>query len=291
MAAQHSPTLRLAPLDASLASCGGSARFLVVGDATAAPVHAIIPDPGVALPPRVTRPPDRPFRLHILHINDLHGRVSQVEHPDSLPVLSRIAGRLAELRRRCQDDPDAAVLMLSAGDELAGSAFDDGAACSATHPVYHLYSRMGVDVVALGNHDLGPGVAWLAGSLRKHARFPVLAANLAPTPALAGLVHPAALLVTKGVRVGIVGLLTPAQAQQRPPIVGVAGVHPFLPGQARDAVSRLLKPFRQPRDFPQIAVVGQGVISRPQATVCEEGQRDGLVGLQALRQLPGGFGQ
>ena len=127
-----------------------------------------------------------------------------------------MAGRLNELRRRCQGDPDAAVLMLSAGDELAGSVFDDLPNGAVAHPVYHLYSQMGVDAVALGNHDLDPGAAWLAAAIRGHARFPVLAANLAPTPLLEGLVHPAALLVVKGVRVGVVGLTTPAQAQGRP---------------------------------------------------------------------------
>lgn len=216
MAAQHSPTLRLAPLDTSPASGAGSARYLLAGDATAAPVEAIVPDPGVALPPRVPRPPDRPFRLHILHINDLHGRISQFEHPGSPPVLSRIAGRLAELRRRCQEDPNSAVLMLSAGDELAGSVFDDVSANGVLHPVYHLYSRMGLDAAALGNHDLDLGPARLADAIRRHARFPVLAANLAPTPELAGLVHPAALWVVKGLRVGLVGLTTPARAEARP---------------------------------------------------------------------------
>jgi 2',3'-cyclic-nucleotide 2'-phosphodiesterase (5'-nucleotidase family) len=139
-----------------------------------------------------------------------------VEHPDSPPILARVAGRLAELRRCCQDDSDSAVLMFSAGDELAGSVFDDATAGAVSHPVYHLYSRMNLDAVALGNHDLDRGPTWLAGSIRCHARFPVLAANLAPAPELVGMVHPAALLVVKGLRVAVVGLATPAQAQKRP---------------------------------------------------------------------------
>jgi 2',3'-cyclic-nucleotide 2'-phosphodiesterase (5'-nucleotidase family) len=215
MAQQQPSTLRLAPVGAPSAAAEGGARFVLVGDATAAPIETILPDPGVTLPLRSRRRPDRPFRLRILHINDLHGCISQVEHPDSPPILARVAGRLAELRRRCHDDPDSAVLMLSAGDELAGSVFDDAAAGAVSHPVYHLYSQMGLDAAALGNHDLDLGPAWLARSIRSYARFPILAANLAPAPELAGLVHPAALLVAKGVRVGIVGLTTPAQAQKR----------------------------------------------------------------------------
>ncbi len=216
MVQQPSATLRLALFDTTSHPTDGIARLVLAGDATAAPIGAILPDPGVSLPPRTLRRPGRPFRLHILHINDLHGRISQFEHPASPPILARVAGRLAELRRRCQSDPDSAVLLLSAGDELAGSVFDDAAASAVDHPVYRLYSQMGLDAAALGNHDLDLGPAGLAGSVRGYARFPILAANLAPAAELSGLVHPAALLVTKGVRVGIVGLTTPAQAQKRP---------------------------------------------------------------------------
>jgi 2',3'-cyclic-nucleotide 2'-phosphodiesterase (5'-nucleotidase family) len=216
MAQQHSAILRLAPFDVSSDSIDSGARLLLAGDATAAPIKTILPDSGVSLPPRIPRHSDRPFRLRILHSNDLHGRISQVEHPDSPSILARVAGRLAELRRRCHDDPDSAVLMLSAGDELAGSVFDDVGANGLLHPVYHLYSRMRLDAAVLGNHDLDLGPARLAEAIRRHARFPMLAANLAATPELAGLVHPAALLVVKGVRVGLVGLTTPARAEARP---------------------------------------------------------------------------
>ncbi len=216
MVQQHSATLRLTPFDALSHPADGIARLVLAGDATAAPIETILPDSGVSLPSRIPRRPDRPFRLRILHINDLHGRISQVEHPDSPPILARVAGRLAELRRRCHNDPDSAVLMFSAGDELAGSAFDEAAAGPVAHPVYYLYSQMGLGAAALGNHDLDLGPAWLARSARSYAHFPILAANLAPCADLAGLVHPAALLVVKGVRVGIVGLTTPAQAHKRP---------------------------------------------------------------------------
>lgn len=207
-------TLRLLPIKSYAHSPVDRSCFVLDGSAVD-PVTAIVPASGVSLPPRVPRRPGRPFRLHILHINDLHGRVSQVEHPNSPPILARVAGRSAELRRSCQGAPDSAVLLLSAGDELGGSVFDDVGACALSHPMYHLYSQMGLDAAVLGNHDLDRGPVWLAGSIGDHARFPVLAANLAPTAALAGLVHPAALLVVKGVHVGVVGLTTPAQAQNR----------------------------------------------------------------------------
>ena len=209
--------LRLVRIGVPRSGAAENARFLFVGNA-AAPIEAIILDPDVAIPAPALPRPGRPFRLHVLHINDLHGRISQLELPGSPPILSRIAGRLQELRRRCQVDPNSAVLMLSAGDELAGSAFDDVAFGDIAHPVYHLYGPMGMDAVVLGNHDFDLGPARLAAAIRNHTHFPVLCANLAPSPELEGLVHPAALLVVKGVRVGIVGVTTPAQPQGWPDI-------------------------------------------------------------------------
>jgi 2',3'-cyclic-nucleotide 2'-phosphodiesterase (5'-nucleotidase family) len=48
----------------------------------------------------------------------------------------------------------------------------------------------------------------LARAIERDARFPLLSANLCASPALAGRVHPAALFVVKGLRVGLVGLTT-----------------------------------------------------------------------------------
>jgi 2',3'-cyclic-nucleotide 2'-phosphodiesterase (5'-nucleotidase family) len=219
MAQQQPSTLRFALVGAPSDATDGGARFVLFGDATAAPIEAILPDPGVTLPLRPRRRSGHPFRLHLLHLNDLHGHISRLEQPGSPPILSHVAGRVQQLHSHCQDDPLSAVLLLSAGDELAGSIFDDVGANGLLHPVYHLYSRMGLDAAVLGNHDLDLGPARLADTIRRHARFPVLAANLAPTPELAELVHPAALLVVKGVRVGLVGLTTPARAEARPGLV------------------------------------------------------------------------
>ena len=207
--------MRLEPVEPLASSADGVARFLLTGATPTSPITAIAPDTDAVFPAPRRRRLDRPFRLHILHLNDLHGRVSQVEQPTSPPILARVAGRLAEMRGRCEDDPNSAVLMLSAGDELAGSVFDDFSDGDAGHPVYDLYSQMGVDAVALGNHDLDLGSARLAAAIHRHARFPVLAANLAPTPELAGLVHPATILVTKGLRVGIVGQTTSSFLAER----------------------------------------------------------------------------
>ena len=53
---------------------GADALFLFHGNPAAAPVREIVTAPGAVLPGPPDIEPDRPFRLRLLHFNDLHGR-------------------------------------------------------------------------------------------------------------------------------------------------------------------------------------------------------------------------
>ncbi len=189
----------------------GAELFLLVGDPTAAPVQAIIPARGVTPPP----PPDLSggaFRLCILHFNDLHGQFSRSTRYGDRPVFSRMVWRVRELRRRSRDNPHLGVLFFSGGDDIVGSIYGEllGADPDAysVHAGYSLYSAAGVDAGLVGNHELDMGDRVLARAIERDARFPLLSANVCASPLLDGLVYPAALLVVKGVRVGIVGVTT-----------------------------------------------------------------------------------
>jgi 2',3'-cyclic-nucleotide 2'-phosphodiesterase (5'-nucleotidase family) len=194
--------------------------FLFTGNPTIASVREIIPDDGLILPPPRADLASRACRLKILHINDLHGHIVRFAMGGERPVLSRIVSRMREVRRQYQDDPDTAVLAMSAGDDLVGAIFDelmgDDSDSFALHAGYRLYSAAGIDASVLGNHDLDLGTDVLAQAIRKDARFPVLSANLVGCEQLTGLYYPAALLVTKGIRVGIIGLTTPGAVRQQP---------------------------------------------------------------------------
>lgn len=74
-------------------------------------------------------------------------------------------------------------------------------------------SEMGLDVMAIGNHDFDLGDLNLAQWIRQFANFPVLAANyrFGPSagvlePALADLVRETAVFNLQGLRVGVIGL-------------------------------------------------------------------------------------
>jgi 5'-nucleotidase / UDP-sugar diphosphatase len=202
------------------ANPSGVERYLIVGDATRRPIQSIAPAPGVTLPPPGVV--HTLFRLKILHINDLHGHIARLtpgpRPQDAFPILPRIVWRVRQQRAAAARDARTGVLFLTAGDDISGSAFDDllgrDVAGYQCHASYRLYAQAGVHAGCLGNHDLDMGPRLLAHAIRQEVNFPLLAANLTGDPDLGQVVHPAALLVVKGLRVGLIGLLTGAQVRQ-----------------------------------------------------------------------------
>jgi len=188
--------------------------FLIAGDASV-PVARILPDPDAILPARRAPSPQSPFRLRILHFNDLHGHIARFTPEGVQPVFSRMAWRIRQARDEVSRSDHVGLLVLSGGDDIGDSAFDElltpedgaGAAC---HPAYTLYAEAGVDAAVLGNHDFDRGLEPLARAISQ-APFPVLSANLRPAGDVSLPVYPAVLFVLRGVRVGIIGLTTRAE--------------------------------------------------------------------------------
>jgi len=213
-------TLRLLSAHPNPNGAAESQLYLFTGDATAAPIQTVELGPGVALPqsPGVVGPPE--FFLRIYHFNDLHGHLMRFPPGGEESVFSRLAWQLRSARQKFQADPHTAVLLLTAGDDCSGSILDemlaDDSQGSPAHPGYHLYSKIGVDAAGLGNHDLDRGLPFLAQVVRHEARFPILVANLRGCQELSGVCHPAALLVVKGIRIGLIGLVTRAETRLDP---------------------------------------------------------------------------
>jgi len=126
---------------------------------------------------------------------------------------------MREVRRACQTDPQTTTLLISGGDDLVGSVFDEllvgGGDTPYVHAAYQLYSAAGVDVGVIGNHDLDFGSTILEKAIQRDARFPLLSANLIDYSSIARYYYPAAIMITKGIRIGIVGLTTSAEMAQR----------------------------------------------------------------------------
>ncbi len=194
----------------------GRYAFTLRGSA-AASVDLIEPAAGVKLPPRRHFTPEHPFRLKILHFNDLHGHICRFTDHGEIPIFARMVSRMNQLRRQAWQRDDMGVLIMSAGDDLVGSVFDELLTANEAplHVSYHLYSAAGVDVATLGNHDFDMGPAALAQAIARDARFPLLSANLHCCEPLQSQIAPAAIFLVKGVRVGVIGLTTPGEINKQ----------------------------------------------------------------------------
>lgn len=155
-------------------------------------------------------------QLHILHFNDFHSRVESINRFDSTCSAEDEtegkcfggAARLYSIVTQMRADLQAAgenVIVLDAGDASQGSLFYTtyGGRVEA-----ELLERIGVDAMAVGNHefDLGPeGLAVFLDTVS----FPILSANtdVSANNMLAGRVMPSTVIEVGDMRVGIVSAL------------------------------------------------------------------------------------
>ncbi len=211
--------------------------YLFQGDVTREKITHIIADEGTVLPNRAKRLDGSAFNLTIYHFNDLHGHLVRFSPAGEDPVISRMAGRIRSKHAEVKDRDNQAVITLSAGDDSIGSIFDELLGSSPEdfqlHASYALYSAMGVDAACLGNHDFDLGSAILKRSIQANAKFPILAANLSGCPDFNNICFPAALLVVKGIRIGLIGLVTQAELKNEEDSCQVSNpieaIHNILP--------------------------------------------------------------
>jgi 2',3'-cyclic-nucleotide 2'-phosphodiesterase (5'-nucleotidase family) len=193
----------------------GAELFLLSGSAAPGPVEQIEADPAWNLLHSATTERNAPFRLRVLHFNDMHGFISNLLTAYERPVLSRMVFHVKELRQRYINHPDVAVLFVAGGDEQIGSPFDEllgyDQASYQTHAGYRAYSAAGVDAGVIGNHDLDKGPGLLTYAIQQEASFPILSANVLSGRYLNQLCYPAALFRVKKVRIGLIGLTTAGQ--------------------------------------------------------------------------------
>ncbi len=155
--------------------------------------------------------------LTILHTSDLHGRVhphDELADADLGEGLARVAAAVRSIR--AEGHP---TLLLDSGDTIEGSPTQAlvfaGRIGGAADPTVRAMNLVGYDAMAIGNHEFDFGVDRLQAS-RRQAAFPWLSANtLGPDgePAF----PPYAVKEIAGVRVGILGVVTPRVASWESP--------------------------------------------------------------------------
>lgn len=123
--------------------------------------------------------------LHILHTNDVHSRIEQINGSDStcneeqaaanecFGGVARIASKVAELRDQILAE-GGNVIVLDAGDQYQGSLF------YTTYKgieVVEFMTAIGYDAMAVGNHEFDDGPEGLA-VLVDGVQFPVISGNI-----------------------------------------------------------------------------------------------------------------
>jgi 5'-nucleotidase len=198
-----------------------------------------------------------PVKLTIVSTNDLHGWVQPKETKlaDGRVVRSGGAAVFAAYLSRLREENPGGVLLLDAGDMFQGTLV---ANLSEGESVVAVYNALGYDAAAIGNHEfdygpVGPKSAAVdpgddpLGALEARAaqaRFPLLARNVY----LASGKRPTffkndglTLVERQGVKIGIVGLLTPLTPQVTNP-VNVSGLRfGALAAEAQSAAEELRK--------------------------------------------------
>ncbi len=149
-------------------------------------------------------------RLTLLGTTDIHGHIMPVDYYADTPAnlgLAKIATLVRQIRAA---EPH--VLLLDAGDTIQGTPLAYQFArrdTSKPNPTIAMMNAMGYDAMACGNHEFNFGleVLWKA---KREAKFPFLAANLRQKyKGGVAYFRPYIIKNVAGVRVGIVGFITP----------------------------------------------------------------------------------
>ncbi|MBD3335107.1 MAG: hypothetical protein GF355_06290, partial [Candidatus Eisenbacteria bacterium] len=172
--------------------------------------------------------------LTILHTNDIHGAFAPREadwRDDRRPI-----GGMEALADRVRDARHAGggVLLLDAGDIMTGNPICDIEVDGVRGGgLIDLMNTVGYDALALGNHELDISQENALG-LARLAEFPVLACNLVRDEGSLFTGHAATVLERDGVRVGVIGVITPhlAGVVQRESLEGLEVLDPVPAVQA-----------------------------------------------------------
>ena len=153
------------------------------------------------------------LRLVVLHTNDVHGQCRtrqahwlNAEAPPAIGGLPRVAAYVAKVREEV-DGPREGLLVLDGGDWFQGTPeglLDDGEAFTRA------LTAVGYDALVVGNHEFDHGVDHLAALIEK-TKIPCVLANVraAQGEARVAWAPPYRVFERAGLRIGVVGLLTP----------------------------------------------------------------------------------
>jgi len=149
-------------------------------------------------------------RVTLLHTTDLHGALTGYDYLADRPA-ARGLTRIATLIKRARAD-GVPSLLVDAGDCIQGGGIEamyQHGDRSKSDPMIAAMNAIGYDCMTVGNHEFNFGVEVLRKA-EGSARFPFLGANILRDDNGLAAFNTSFVKVVNGVRVGIVGITTPA---------------------------------------------------------------------------------
>ncbi len=162
-------------------------------------------------------PPADVVRIHLLWTNDLHGHIApepaRFMNPAFPPPLGGAASAATYIKRVRAEAAAAGepVLLVDVGDMFQGTPIGNTTEGAA---VVEYFNAIGYDFAVPGNHDFDLGRD-VTERLARQSNFPWLSANVvdATTGNVVDWLRPTLMLDLAGVKVGVIGITTPATAR------------------------------------------------------------------------------
>lgn len=148
--------------------------------------------------------------LTILGTTDLHGNIYNWSYENGKEAnnigMAKVASLVDEVRA---ENPN--TLLIDNGDAIQGTILTDdiyNKDLSKNHPVIDAMNFMGYDSMTLGNHEFNYGREMIE-KINKEADFPILTTNTKYKDSNSNLLEPSTVVEVGGIKVGIIGLVTP----------------------------------------------------------------------------------
>src|SRR5438067_11922714 len=149
--------------------------------------------------------------LTILHVNDLHSRLTPLENKHG--GFAYLASVIRRERANCTD-----CILLNAGDVAQGTPVS-----TVFHgpPVFEIANLFGIDAATLGNHDFDYGWAQTR-KFMEVAKYPIVSSNLIGEQGELFTGRPYTIVKVNGLRVAVIGSMTDdLKTLSTPPLLGV----------------------------------------------------------------------
>jgi 2',3'-cyclic-nucleotide 2'-phosphodiesterase/3'-nucleotidase len=152
----------------------------------------------------------RRVQVTILSTTDLHGNILPVDYYTNKPDARGLAKVATIIKQARKENPQ--LLLVDSGDTIQGTPlayYHNKKNNAPPDPMMLTMSALKYDAMAVGNHEYNFGLKAL-DKARSEAKFPLLSANTYRKGTEQTYFEPYVVREVNGVRVGILGLTTPA---------------------------------------------------------------------------------